>query len=56
MNAEKIRLAAVAALLALTFAAIWTAAATGSAWLMLAAVIGGPIAAVAVGLSGVRRP
>lgn len=56
MSAESIRLTAVATLLVLTFAAIFVAAATGAAWLMAVAVIGGPIVSVAVGLSGVRRP
>lgn len=56
MSAENVRLTAVVALLIATFAGVFVAAATGSAWLMMVAVVGGPIAAVSVGFSGVRRP
>lgn len=55
MSAENICLTVVVALLVATFAGVFVAAATGAAWLMVVAVIGGPIASVTVGLSGVRR-
>lgn len=55
MSGESVRLPAVVALLVLTFAGVFVAAATGTAWLMVVAVIGGPIASVTVGLSGVRK-
>jgi hypothetical protein len=41
--------------LAATFAAVFIAAALQSAWLMAVAVIAGPITAVSIGLSGLRR-
>jgi hypothetical protein len=49
-----VRLATVLAILALAFASIWVGAAI-SEWLILAAVTVGPIAAVAVGFSGMGR-
>jgi hypothetical protein len=56
MSAENVRLTAVVALLLVTFAGVFVAAATGTAWLVVVAVIGGPIASVTVDLGGVRRP